>query len=65
VLGDAARLIDVGDVDALAEALEELLGDEAGRLELARRGRERAALYTWDECAAGLAMLYRDAKRAR
>jgi glycosyltransferase involved in cell wall biosynthesis len=55
VLGDAARLVEVGDVDALAEALEGLLGDEAGRLELARRGRERAALYTWEACASGLA----------
>jgi glycosyltransferase involved in cell wall biosynthesis len=65
VLGDAARLVEVGDVDALAEALEGLLGDEAGRLELARRGRERAALYTWEACASGLAALYHDAKAAR
>ena len=65
VLGDAARLVDVGDVDALAEALEELLGDEPARLELSRRGRERAALYTWEACASGLAALYHDAKRAR
>jgi len=65
VLGDAARLVDVGDVGALAEALEELLGDEPGRLELARRGRERAALYTWEACASGLAALYHDASRAR
>ena len=65
VLGDAARLVDVGDAGALATALEELLGDEAGRLELARRGLERAALYTWEACASGLAALYHDAKRAR
>ncbi|HXR22557.1 MAG TPA: glycosyltransferase family 1 protein [Acidimicrobiales bacterium] len=65
VLGDAARLVDVGDVDALADALEELLGDEPARLELSRRGRERAALYTWEACASGLAALYHDAKRAR
>lgn len=65
VLGDAARLVDVGDVDALAEALEELLGDEAARLELVRRGRERAALYTWEACACGLAALYHDANHAR
>jgi len=64
VLGDAARLVDVGDVDALAKALEELLGDEPGRVELARRGRDRAALYTWEACASGLAALYHDAKRA-
>jgi glycosyltransferase involved in cell wall biosynthesis len=65
VLGDAARLVDVGDVDALAEALEELLGDEAARLELVRRGRERASLYTWQACASGLSALYHDANSAR
>jgi glycosyltransferase involved in cell wall biosynthesis len=65
VLGDAARLVDVGDVEALAGALEELLGDEAARLELVRLGKERAALYTWESCASGLAALYHDAKSAR
>ena len=61
VLGDAARLVDVGDVDALAEALEELLGDEEARIELVRRGRQRAAVYTWEACASGLSALYHDA----
>jgi glycosyltransferase involved in cell wall biosynthesis len=65
VLGAAARFVDIGDTDALANALEELLGDEPARRELVLRGRERASLYTWDACAAGLAALYRDARNAR
>jgi glycosyltransferase involved in cell wall biosynthesis len=65
VLGDAARFVDVGDVDALAHALAELVDDERARKELARRGLERARLYTWDACAAGLASLYHDAYAAR
>jgi glycosyltransferase involved in cell wall biosynthesis len=62
VLGDAARLVEVGDPDALAAALEELLEDEPARRELSRRGRERADLYTWEACGAGLAALYHDAR---
>jgi len=65
VLGDAARFVDVGDADALAQALGELVDDEDARQELARRGLERARLYTWEECAAGLARLYHDAAAAR
>jgi glycosyltransferase involved in cell wall biosynthesis len=65
VLGDAARLVDVGEVDALAEALEDLLDDEAARLELVRGGHQRAALYTWEGCASGLSALYHDAKASR
>jgi glycosyltransferase involved in cell wall biosynthesis len=65
VLGDAARFVDVGDIDALAQALEELVDDEPARNELARRGLERARLYTWDACAAGLSALYHDAYAAR
>ena len=64
VLGDAARFVDVGDADGLAGALEQLVDDDAARQELARRGRERAALYTWEACAAGLDRLYHDAAAA-
>ncbi len=65
VLGDAAWLVDVGDVGALANALENLLDDNAARQELVRKGRARAALYTWDACAAGLVSLYREATRTK
>ena len=61
VLGDAAWLVGVGDEGAMANALENLLDDDATRRELTRKGRERAALYTWGACAAGLVSLYRQA----
>jgi glycosyltransferase involved in cell wall biosynthesis len=63
VLGDAASLVPVGDTAALAAALARVLDDAGARDGLVARGREHAADYTWDRCAAGLAGLYRDAAR--
>lgn len=62
VLGDAALLVPVRDVDALGGALAEVLDHEAKAAELVRRGRAHAAGYTWDRCAAGMMALYRDAR---
>jgi glycosyltransferase involved in cell wall biosynthesis len=42
VAGAAARLVPAGDVDAWADALEDLLGDETARGRLAAAGRERS-----------------------
>jgi glycosyltransferase involved in cell wall biosynthesis len=61
VLGDAARLVAVGDGTALAAALGELVDDPAARLELSNRGRRRAAQFTWASCADGLVALYEQA----
>jgi glycosyltransferase involved in cell wall biosynthesis len=61
VLGDAAEFVAVGDRAALAGALDRVLGDGELREELRTRGLARAAGYTWDRCAEGLAALYRDA----
>lgn len=47
VLGNAAVLVDPTDVDAMAEAVVALAGDEARRKTLVRRGRVQAARYTW------------------
>jgi glycosyltransferase involved in cell wall biosynthesis len=65
VLGEAAWLVPVGDDGGLANALENLLEDPSARQELARKGRERAARYTWEACATGLARLYHDSAEAR
>lgn len=65
VLGDAARLVPPGDADALADALAGLLDHPDQRLDLARRGLERAARYTWEACADGIISLYREAAAAR
>jgi glycosyltransferase involved in cell wall biosynthesis len=61
VVGDAALLVDAGDNDALAGALELVLTDETERCSLIERGRLRASQFTWENCAKGLERLYRDA----
>ncbi|HUP87086.1 MAG TPA: glycosyltransferase family 1 protein [Acidimicrobiales bacterium] len=64
VLGDAARFVAAGDIDALTGALAELVDDDDVAASLAGRGPAQAARYTWDACADGLVELYRDAARA-
>ncbi len=49
--GDAALLINPGDVDGLHAAMKRLLGDAQLRRELRARGPERARLYDWDRSA--------------
>jgi glycosyltransferase involved in cell wall biosynthesis len=61
VTGDAAEHVPVADADALAEALVRLVDDEDRRADLRRRGRARAARYSWDRCAEGIADLLRRA----
>jgi glycosyltransferase involved in cell wall biosynthesis len=51
VAGDAARLVEPEDVGELAAAIDELLREPAVRADLARRGRQRAARYRWEETA--------------
>jgi glycosyltransferase involved in cell wall biosynthesis len=56
--GDAALYVDdPGDAAAIAAAIERALGDRA---DLGRRGRERAATFTWDRTAAGVAAAMRE-----
>jgi glycosyltransferase involved in cell wall biosynthesis len=58
VLSDAAVFVEPGDSGALTEALHALLADTADRDELVAKGRNRAALYSWDACADGVVRLY-------
>ena len=51
VLGEAALAFDPGDPAAIAAALERVIGDEALRADLRRRGLERARVYTWESTA--------------
>ena len=51
VVGDAAVLVEPGDTDALAAALESVLSDEAERCSLIERGYFRASQFTWESCA--------------
>lgn len=65
VLGDAARLVPGGDVDAFTDAMAEVLDNDGVAAELARRGPAHAATFRWDACAEGLVELYRDACAAQ
>jgi glycosyltransferase involved in cell wall biosynthesis len=51
VLGSAARLVDPMDVDALAEAIVELLNDENQRQVLGAAGLEHAGKFSWEKTA--------------
>jgi glycosyltransferase involved in cell wall biosynthesis len=62
----AARLVPPGDVPALAVALEELVGDEAARGDLAAAAaRAAAGPFSWDEAARSTLGLYRELIEAR
>jgi glycosyltransferase involved in cell wall biosynthesis len=61
VAGDAARLVDPLDVDALAAALINLIGDEVERAALVAAGRTRLAAFSWERTAREFAALYGEA----
>jgi len=65
VLGDGAFMVDVGDHDGLAEALDQVLDDPALRQRLVAAGAAQAASFSWERCGEGLARLYRDVAGAR
>jgi glycosyltransferase involved in cell wall biosynthesis len=58
VVGDAAKLVDPTDVDALARALEEVVGDPGLHAELAERGRVQAGRFSWHATAAETVAAY-------
>jgi len=51
VCADAARYVDPGDAEGFADAMVQLAHDPAIRDDLARRGRARAAQFSWARCA--------------
>ena len=59
VVGDGAAIFRPGDVEGLTGTLRDLLGDEARRAELARRGAERVRTLSWPGTARGTAEAYR------
>ena len=62
--GDAGLVAPLGDADAWAAALEACLDDDRAA-ELGRRGRARAATYTWAATARATVQAYRAAIAAR
>ena len=64
ILGDAARLVEPTDVDALAAAIEDFAHhdpDDSGsmRADAIQRGYERVGRYRWELTADRLVELYR------
>ena len=60
VVGDAGLSVSPQDVDALADAVTRVLTDPDLAADLRRRGLARAALRTWDSCAAATVAVYSD-----
>ena len=54
VAGDAALLCGPDDIQGMANAVTRLRTESTLRAELGRRGRARAALFTWDRTAQGM-----------
>jgi len=63
VVGEAGVLVDPYDVEALTDAMRELLRDAALRLRLGEAGRKRAATFTWQEAARRTLQVYGEALR--
>jgi glycosyltransferase involved in cell wall biosynthesis len=60
VAGDAAILVDPDDPDKMADAIGRVLTDPDLAADLARRGRTRAAEFTWDRTALETLAVYRE-----
>jgi glycosyltransferase involved in cell wall biosynthesis len=59
VVGDAARLFDPADRDAIRSALESVLGSPSAATALKERGRIRRQLFSWRSCAENTVDIYR------
>jgi len=60
VAGDAALLVDPYDIEAITDALQHLIEDQALRDALIKRGSERASYFTWESSARQLQQIYMD-----
>ena len=61
VVGDAALVASATDAAAFGDAIARVLRDVALAAGLRERGRQRAATFTWDRCAADTMTAYRAA----
>jgi glycosyltransferase involved in cell wall biosynthesis len=61
VAGEAAVLVDPGDVHAISKALSELVGDADLRAVLSAAGVARASRFTWEATARATAAVLRGA----
>jgi glycosyltransferase involved in cell wall biosynthesis len=60
VAGDAGILVDPGDIQSIANAMERVIADDNLRRHLARRGQERARLFSAREFARQHLEVYRE-----
>lgn len=65
VAGDAGLAVDATSVDAIAQGITCLLGDEALRTRLAARARAQAAKFSWDRAALETLAVFEAAVAAR
>lgn len=65
VVGEAGLMVDPYDVDALAEAMRRVVHDEKLRSSLAKRGLERAALFSWNMVADRVLLTLKGAAEVR
>jgi glycosyltransferase involved in cell wall biosynthesis len=61
VVGDAALRTPPLDLERLAAAIRSVTTSAELRMDLAGRGLERAARFSWDRCARETLAVYRDA----
>jgi glycosyltransferase involved in cell wall biosynthesis len=59
LVGDAARVVEPGNVDALRDALASVIGDAVLAATLREAGPHRAAQFTWRRTAEATAAVYR------
>jgi glycosyltransferase involved in cell wall biosynthesis len=58
VVGDASLVVDIDRDGSMAQAIDQLTGDEGLVAELVRKGDVRWRAFTWDECAEGTIRVY-------
>jgi len=63
IVGDAAVLVDPTSVDSIANGMNRLIEEPALRRNLALRGPQRAAQFTWTKCAEQTLEVYRQVMR--
>ena len=60
IVGDAGLYFDPNEVEELRTALERVATSEALQADLRARGYARITAFSWDECAAATARIYKD-----
>ena len=56
---DAALLVDPYNIEEMTAAMSKLLSDKELRLELCKKGKTRAGVYSWEKLAKEYLQLYR------